>query len=217
MEQQQNWEQPSNLDNVPVADAKDIDSTPSSNNDGSQYGKFKDAESLLNAYNNLQAEFTRKCQKLSELEKQNKQEQEKTIEPIYSKADWQTKVTEFLQKNENAKNFASEISQEILSNPKLANSDNALEIAYAKIIGSKYKPLEEIANDDKFINDYVISNEQIKQKILSNYIENLESKKIPPILTSSKGGDIAFPTTKKANTLSEAKSLVEAIFNIKGE
>ena len=36
--------------------------------DGS-IGKFKNTESLLNAYNNLQAEFTRKCQKLSELEK----------------------------------------------------------------------------------------------------------------------------------------------------
>ena len=35
--------------------------------DGS-IGKFKNTESLLNAYNNLQAEFTRKCQKLSELE-----------------------------------------------------------------------------------------------------------------------------------------------------
>lgn len=31
-------------------------------------GKFKSTESLLSAYNNLQAEFTRKCQKLSELE-----------------------------------------------------------------------------------------------------------------------------------------------------
>ena len=31
-------------------------------------GKFKNTESLLSAYNNLQAEFTRKCQKLSELE-----------------------------------------------------------------------------------------------------------------------------------------------------
>ena len=35
--------------------------------DGS-IGKFKNTESLLSAYNNLQAEFTRKCQKLSELE-----------------------------------------------------------------------------------------------------------------------------------------------------
>lgn len=35
--------------------------------DGS-IGKFKNTESLYSAYNNLQAEFTRKCQKLSELE-----------------------------------------------------------------------------------------------------------------------------------------------------
>ena len=36
---------------------------------GSMLGKFKDATSLLNAYTNLQAEFTRKSQKLKELEK----------------------------------------------------------------------------------------------------------------------------------------------------
>lgn len=37
-------------------------------------GKFKNTESLLNAYNSLQAEFTRKCQKLSELEEAAKVE-----------------------------------------------------------------------------------------------------------------------------------------------
>lgn len=31
-------------------------------------GKFKDAQTLLEAYNNLQAEFTRKCQKLNQLQ-----------------------------------------------------------------------------------------------------------------------------------------------------
>lgn len=36
---------------------------------GSQFGKFSCAEDLVNAYNNLQAEFTRKCQKLSEIQK----------------------------------------------------------------------------------------------------------------------------------------------------
>ena len=49
--------------------------------DNTTIGKFKDAKSLLEAYNNLQSEFTRKCQKLSELEKQieSEQEKEKTI------------------------------------------------------------------------------------------------------------------------------------------
>lgn len=40
--------------------------------DDGSLGKFKDAKSLLDAYNNLQAEFTRKCQKLSELENEKK-------------------------------------------------------------------------------------------------------------------------------------------------
>ena len=31
-------------------------------------GKFKDAESLLSAYNSLQSEFTKRCQKIKELE-----------------------------------------------------------------------------------------------------------------------------------------------------
>ena len=37
---------------------------------GSTFGKFKDATSLLAAYENLEKEFTRKSQKLSELIKQ---------------------------------------------------------------------------------------------------------------------------------------------------
>ena len=32
------------------------------------YGKFKDAESLLTAYNALESEFTKRCQKIKELE-----------------------------------------------------------------------------------------------------------------------------------------------------
>ena len=31
-------------------------------------GKFKDVNALLNAYNSLQAEFTKRCQRIKELE-----------------------------------------------------------------------------------------------------------------------------------------------------
>ena len=33
------------------------------------YGKFKSAEALLSAYNSLQAEFTKRCQRIKELER----------------------------------------------------------------------------------------------------------------------------------------------------
>ena len=47
-----------------------IENTSTSQED-SMLGKFKDAKSLLDAYNSLQAEFTRKSQKLAELQKEN--------------------------------------------------------------------------------------------------------------------------------------------------
>ena len=93
-------EQPNEQDNVPVADAKEEIGTPSSSLSGSQFGKFKDANSLLTAYNNLQAEFTKKCQKLSELEKEKLQEVENNNIPIFDKEDWQTKVSTFLNSND---------------------------------------------------------------------------------------------------------------------
>lgn len=45
-------------------------------------GKFKDVNSLLNAYNSLQAEFTKRCQRLKELE--GKMPADKTIVPTDS-------------------------------------------------------------------------------------------------------------------------------------
>ena len=42
----------------------------SGDNGVKSYGKFSDAESLLNAYNSLQAEFTRRCQRVKELERE---------------------------------------------------------------------------------------------------------------------------------------------------
>lgn len=224
MEEEKIWEQPSLFeDNVQVADAKEeikednIGTTLSIKEDGSQLGKFKDAISLLSAYNNLQAEFTRKCQKLSELEKQKEEvkEEPKEEKPIFEEENWQDKVTKFLQTHKDAKQFASEISNEILTNPELKKMGNALDIAYANVISKKYKSPEEMLCDDKFVNDYVLSNEQITKQVLSKYFKDLESKKIPPFVSSSQGGNIAFSENKKASTLSEAKELVEAIFNRK--
>ena len=217
MEDNKTWEQPQDLDNVPVADAKEEISTPSSEQNGSQLGKFKDAESLLSAYNNLQAEFTRKCQKLSDLEKENSKQKIEEEQPIYFKENWQNRVSKFLSENQNAKKFASEISQEILSNPSFQKEDKALDLAWAKIISQKYRSPEEVVNDDKFVNDFVLNNEQIKQKVLSNYIKDIESRKIPPFVSASKGGNIAFATPKVPNTLSEARQYVEDLLKKRGE
>ena len=41
----------------------------------SKYGKFKDVESLLSAYNSLQSDYTKKCQALSTLSRELKEQE----------------------------------------------------------------------------------------------------------------------------------------------
>ncbi len=44
------------------------------------YGKFKSAEALLSAYNSLQAEFTKRCQRIKELESAVNKEKSLTVD-----------------------------------------------------------------------------------------------------------------------------------------
>ena len=70
MENEKIVEQPQALQigNGSLDEERVVQSSPNADN-GSTFGKFKDATSLLAAYDSLQAEFTRKSQKLSEIQK----------------------------------------------------------------------------------------------------------------------------------------------------
>lgn len=87
--------------------------------DGSSFGKFKDAKSLLEAYNSLEKEFTRKSQELSRVLKEN--QQEKLV-----KNNTEDKTNQF--ENENSPSQKSEASP---TNEKSA-SENGEELVYKK-------------------------------------------------------------------------------------
>lgn len=56
-----------------------------------ELGKFKDVKALLDAYNSLQAEFTRRSQRLKELENANK-EQEAPAQAVKAEAPSQGRI-----------------------------------------------------------------------------------------------------------------------------
>ena len=76
------------------------------------YGKFKDADSLLKAYNNLEAEFTKKSQRLSMLESEN----EKTQKELTRQVETEKRVDEFVSKFEFAKPFSSALKASLQQN-----------------------------------------------------------------------------------------------------
>ena len=181
-------------------------------------GKFKDTESLLNAYNSLQAEFTRKCQKLSELEKANLENvpsEKVEMSPIYTSENWKDNVSTFLKENAEAKEYSGEICNEILKDESLQKSPNALELAWARVMKKEYASPKKLANDQNFISEQILSQEQVKKQVLEEYFKNLQNTKTPPVISNS--GSVAFATNKTPSNMSEAKQMVEKLFNLKGQ
>lgn len=90
---------------------------------GSPFGKFKDSTSLLSAYNSLQAEYTRKSQRLAELEKSFALSQKNTaLQPETDASENKAEINEseinFKSQNANALNGAN-------VNANVLNSVNA--------------------------------------------------------------------------------------------
>lgn len=218
MEEKEKREQPEKVfENAQATEVEKVEANEPENekevrdfeNFNGSLGKFKDTESLLKAYNCLQAEFTKKCQALSEL----KAKMAPTPEvPIYEKENWVEKVSKFLSENEDAKPFAKQIAESILSDEELAKKENALELAWAKVASSKYVSPQKLVEDENFINNYVLNSEKIKNIVLNEYFEKLKSTSAPKVMTSSTGGFWGSVKPKQPLTLSEAKEMARNFF-----
>ena len=146
---------------------------------GSNFGKFKDATSLLSAYNNLEKEFTKKSQKLSELLKQNNLSQTETSSnnetlPMFKESSWQNKVSKFFNQKPEAKQFAREISNTLIQDKELAKNNNCLEYAYALAKSKNIVEPAKLYDDPKFMQE-IMENENIKNKIIAEYLKSVSS------------------------------------------
>lgn len=195
------------------------DGTRAENLENGSLGKFKDTESLLSAYNNLQAEFTRKCQALSQLQKEAdnvKDEQEQTVQPVtpvYLNDDWNEKVYAFLENNIEAKPYAKEISQLIMQDENLASSDDALSLAWSKIAIKNYKSPKDNLEDDDFIQNYVLKSEKVKQAVVNHLSQQIKNNNNPNLINSISGGSYGSVKIKTPTSLLEAKELARKFFD----
>lgn len=176
--------------------------------------KFKDVKSLEEAYVNLQSEFTRKCQKLSELEKENSRikESANVLEPCFEKPDWQMQIQTFLSENPSAKNYATEIMEVLMQDKVLASQPNSLNLAFNQVKAGLYKSNEELTSDPDFLEKYVLSNPKITDMVINKYLSSLRKNQSPQLINTSKTGSVSLtPQTKPANLL-EARMMAEKLF-----
>ena len=236
MENNQNMEQPvENFDHCNVNEqiVKEEATCVQNDETGSIYGKFKDATSLLEAYNNLQREFTKKSQKLAELTKEsavenqnnnsnnfqrdtqsvkenNKNEIEQSM-PFYKNSSWKNKVSIFFNENPQAKIYTKQISEILLKDKELAKNPNCLSYAYAVVKQKDYKEPAELLSDPKHVED-IIKNEKIKDVIIKNYINSLKGIQSSPRLISGGISDVALsPKNEKPKTIKEASIILKKL------
>ncbi len=167
----------------------------SESQDGSMLGKFKDAKSLLNAYNNLEAEFTRKSQKLAEFQKKS---EENANFSAYENLD------EFLKSTTDSDKYKKDITEILTNNTEISNLPNKYQVALL-IAKEAERRSADTLNNQEFLDKNILSNEQIKQKIITEYLSNLNNISNVPKVISGNSNNIYFsPNENKPKTLQEA-------------
>lgn len=222
--EEENREQPT-MEPANVINITDEERAVSEVGSQGQYGKFKSAEKLLEAYNNLQSEFTKKCQQLSQMQKdkmgqgvgdnqaepsqaQQQTETEQT-QPEQTKLSFQSGLESFLLANDDAKQFEDEIKQKVDLSSTAADP---YQVAWAGVVLDHLTGTKQKAGDP-IVNKYVLSDKQVRNQVIQEYLNDLEKHK-PPYVISSQGGErVSSISPDTPSSLAEAKEIVSKMFN----
>jgi len=184
----------------------DVESESVVESNGSPFGKFKDAKSLLSAYNSLQSEFTKKCQQLSELEKAKNNDNTPSV-PFFETENWQKSLDDFFEKNPKAKEFSKEIALSIVDDKELQNSTSPLADAYAKILEKNYENLSNAMKNDDFIMTKL--SKEAKQNLIDGYLKEISST---PFLMPANSGNSVASENKVPTSFLEAGEIAKKLF-----
>ncbi len=174
------------------------------------FGKFSSSDELLSAYNSLEAEFTRRCQKLKELEREN-QKLKTQEQPL---TDSKVKVFE---RGKAFKDSYPEAQQILPSLYEIAaksgdEADGFLERAYVNYLKGELEKQKTYYSSDGYILEKAGESQKVKDGIIREYLVGVNDSK--PTVGRFKGnGESVIAPPSRPKTLSEASRIAEIIFN----
>lgn len=172
------------------------------NNLGVNFGKFKSADALFEAYKALEAEFTRKSQRLSELEK------DKTEKATINENFINDELSSFLSRQSDASPFADELKNLSIQQGGRVDFDNL----WASLLVNKLASGESKL-DNPIIKKYVFQDEELKNHVIENYMKELKSNQPPFVICRDNGERVTGQKPVTPSSLAEAKKLVEDLFS----
>lgn len=170
---------------------------------GVPIGRFKSVEDLYDAYNNLQAEFTRKSQKLSALEK------EKTsAQPTITSED---AFKMFLSKNQEAYAYADEIKARIEKDENLSKDEAGITKVWKEMLFEKLSSPNRAK--EPIIQNLILKDDEIQNMVIENYMKQLQQQRTPVVMSSQTGDRVTKTEIKRPDSFEEAKRVVLDLLN----
>lgn len=173
-----------------------IEQTETENLDGSiYYGKFKDAKTLLDAYNSLQGEFTRKSQKLAEIQKE--------IDKNAVFSNKEEELDEILSAETDSDKYKKEIEEMLAKKENISNLPNKYRVAFEMVKETESKIVDTLNSPD-FYDKYISNNDEIKAKVICEYLSKLNNISSAPKILSGNSSRVHFAPVDKPTTVKEA-------------
>lgn len=157
------------------------------------YGKFNSAEDLLKAYSALESEFTKRSQRLRELEVAS------------SAAEKANEVDAFIKRYPIAERYKDELNEEIAGS---AGTEKSYEGALLNVLSRKVKTADEMAKDENVINK-VLSDEDNKEYVINGYLDRI--RKNSSYKSLPKGGAIPVAPSFRPRSIKEAGEIAKKI------
>lgn len=179
-------------------------------------GKFKSVQALMDAYESLQSQFTKKCQLLSQYQKDKtdisedeQKSEEKADESQREEGFNQDEFMQFLNDNGRAREYAEEIKKAFGQISQKQKSP--YQVAWESVVANHLNDSNKAG--DPIINEYVLSDENVRNKIIESYIQKLSTSQPPLTLSSSRGQSVAQVMPDRPQTLADAKKIVDQMFS----
>ncbi len=174
-----------------------------------EYGKFKDLKSLVNAYNALQSEFTRRCQRVKELERENALMLEKNSKENsnISGSEWEEKA--FLEVFPDASSYIKSLKD--VATASGDNSKGRIGRAYINKIKSEYDMKNDYYKSYDYVKSAIDTYPQLKSEIIKDYLLEVESSKPTVKLITGNAQATVSPASRPKN-LAEAGEIAKQLF-----
>lgn len=176
-----------------------------------KYGKFNSLESLVDAYNSLQSEFTRRCQKVKELER------ELETAKVGEQSTVNSQTNDVLREKLDISTVFPQTKDMLESLVEIAekNGDNQngrLYRAYAEILLKEKEESEKNYTSLDYLTKQIELNPNLYESVIRSYLNKVNND-IPSLHLTSGNGTAFITPPSKPKTIYEAGNLAKEILD----